>query len=232
MMNTLRGVRQVFRYKDSDMSAEALRRFARAPASPGEPVPPPPGALELALRALRGNELAVRALTLSPSLLPPMSGSAGTPHGPWRHAACQPCINAALVLPAVRARPPPSCVGSVGASPALRDTVFAGARTWAAHHSRPRRPREAYVLQRALCIAAPPACFPSRRRPRRRLKRGAGARQVLVLKAAFAVLAIASAVSVTRRRSRAPRAAEVAAAAAAHARAGAAAPADALPAKQ
>ncbi|KAK9842604.1 hypothetical protein WJX81_008536 [Elliptochloris bilobata] len=54
--------RKVFQYGNSDLSPEALRRFARAPDVPGRAVPPPPGALDLALQALRGNELAVLLL--------------------------------------------------------------------------------------------------------------------------------------------------------------------------
>lgn len=51
---------QVFRYDNSDLSPEALRRFVRAPGGQGRAVPPPPGALELALQALRGSDAAVR----------------------------------------------------------------------------------------------------------------------------------------------------------------------------
>ena len=50
----------MFRYDNSDLSPEALRRFARAPGVQGRAVPPPLGALELALQALRGSDVAVR----------------------------------------------------------------------------------------------------------------------------------------------------------------------------
>jgi len=121
VVNTRRGARQVFRYRDSDMSAEALRRFARAPASPGEPVPPPPGALELALRALRGNELAVRPL-LGPPCLAVLSS----------HARPGDPLPASPVSAPLRCRPP--CERGQPrrawgpALCALRGTMPAGAR--------------------------------------------------------------------------------------------------------